>query len=98
MRASMVTLLPDPDSPTMPRISRSSSVTLTPSTACMTPEAVGKSTERFLISRSGMGLALEFGIERVAQPVAEEIEGQHRDEDEEPREGHDPPGAQHEHT
>ena len=36
--ASIVTLLPEPDSPTMPSTSPSSSVRLTPSTACSTPD------------------------------------------------------------
>ena len=37
-----------------------------------------------------------FGIERIAQAVAQQIERQHGDQDREAREGHDPPGAQHE--
>src|SRR3954454_11168203 len=52
----MVTLLPEPDSPTTPRISPSSRVRLTPSTARSTPLEVGNSTERFWISRRGMWL------------------------------------------
>src|SRR3954468_19248546 len=50
----MVTLLPEPDSPTTPRISPSSRLRLTPSTARSTPLEVGNSTERSWISRSGM--------------------------------------------
>src|SRR5713101_2760603 len=53
----MVTLLPEPDSPTMPSTSPSSSLMLTPSTACITPATVGKSTDRFSISSSAMALS-----------------------------------------
>src|SRR5690349_19673257 len=96
MRASMVTLFPEPDSPTMPSTSPSSSLTLTPSTACITPAVVGKSTERFSMSRSGMVLALQLWIEGIAQAVAEKVERQHGDEDGKAGEGHHPPSAQHE--
>src|SRR6185369_15333524 len=107
----MATLLPEPDSPTMPSTSPSSNVRVTPSTACMTLPWVGKSTWRSSISRSGMvgalercdwlklrcsRLAFELGVQRIAQPVAQQIEGQHGDQDRQAREGHDPPGAQHE--
>ena len=39
---------------------------------------------------------LQLGVERVAQAVAHEVEGEHGDQDGEAREGHHPPGAQDE--
>src|ERR1700716_812486 len=93
----MPTLLPEPDSPTIPSTSPFSSVTLTPSTARTIPFWDGNSTERFLISSSGIGsLSLELGIERVAQSVAQKVEGQHGHEDRQARKRDDPPGPQHE--
>src|SRR5471032_1373315 len=92
----MVTLLPEPDSPTMPSTSPASSDRLTFSTACSTPALVGKLTERLSISSKAMTSALELGIEGVAQPIAQQIEGDHGHEDRRTREGDDPPGAQHE--
>ena len=38
----------------------------------------------------------QLGVERVAQPVAEQVEGEHGDEDHQPGKGHYPPRAQHE--
>src|SRR5436305_7609152 len=117
IRASIPTLLPEPDSPTIPSTSPLSSARLTPSTARNSPLREGNDTERFLISRSGMegslviahdlirkpvstfrdhALALQLGIERVAQPVAEKVERQHRHQDRNARQRHHPPGAQHE--
>src|SRR3990167_9239330 len=99
----MVTLLPEPDSPTMPRTSPFSSVRLTPSTACITPLCDGNSTDRFSISSSAMvlcsvlqwGLTLELGVQRIAQTITQQVECQDGDQDRQPREGHHPPGAQH---
>src|SRR5690349_13849343 len=94
----MVTLLPEPDSPTMPRTSPSSSDRLMPSTACITPFCEGNSTERFSISNKAIRnlSALQLGVERVAQSVSEQIEGQHSDQNCEAGEGDHPPGAQDE--
>src|SRR5262249_57169079 len=94
--ASMVTLLPDPDSPTTPRICPSSSSNPTSSTAWSMPLAVGNRTLKLRISSSAMTSLLESGIERIAQSIAEQIAGQHRHEDHEPGQRDDPPGAQHE--
>src|ERR1035437_7628825 len=92
----MVTLLPEPDSPTIPSTSPTSSDRLTPSTACMTELPDGKSTDRFSISSNAIrGSTFELGIERIAQTIAEQIESQHGDQDRQPRKRHDPPGAQH---
>src|SRR6266849_463194 len=38
----------------------------------------------------------ELRIEGVAQPVAEQVEGKHHEQDGEPREHRRPPGARHE--
>src|SRR6478735_6444911 len=92
----MVTLLPEPDSPTTPSTSPSSRVRSMRSTARSVPWEVGNSTLRFSISSRGMGSALQLGVERIAQAVTEKVEGEHGDEDGEARERGDPPGAQHE--
>ncbi len=94
----MVTLLPEPDSPTTPSTSPSSRVRLTPSTARKVPPADGNSTERFWMSRSGMGALTGFslGVEGIAQAVPDEVEGEHGDQDDQAREGHHPPGPEHE--
>src|SRR4051794_20728901 len=100
----MPTLLPEPDSPTIPSTSPFSSVMLTPSTARTIPLWDGNATDRFSISRSGIrsifqldhALSLQLGIERVAQSVAEQVERQHGHKDGEARKRHDPPGPQHE--
>src|SRR4029450_9809711 len=94
--ASIVTLLPDPDSPTMPSTSPSLSERLTPSTACITAACEGNSTCRSSISSRAIALSLELGIERVAQPVAQQVECEHGDQDHDSRKSDDPPGAQHE--
>src|ERR1700745_3102517 len=99
----MVTLLPDPDSPTIPSTSPFSSVMSTPSTARTIPPCDGNATDRFSISRSGIrspfnsdhALSLELGIERVTQSVAEKVEGQHGYEDRQARKRDDPPSPQH---
>ena len=46
-----VTVLPEPDSPTMPRVSSRSSVKLTPFTALTTPAWVKKCVLRSVTSR-----------------------------------------------
>ena len=46
-----VTVLPEPDSPTMPSVSSRSSVKLTPFTALTTPACVKKCVERSVTSR-----------------------------------------------
>ena len=95
--ASMATLLPEPVSPTMPTTSPASTVRSTPSTAWSGPRAVPELDREVadLEQRHGAQL-LQLGVERVAQAVAEQVEGQHGDQDGEAREGHHPPGAQHE--
>src|SRR3954462_10714590 len=95
MTASMVTLLPEPDSPTTPKSSPLSTVRSMPSTARNGPRWVWNSTERLRISSNAMAppSALQLRVERVAQPVAEQVEGEHRHQDREAREGDDPIGT-----
>src|SRR4249920_20744 len=94
--ASIVTLLPDPDSPTMPRTSPWSTDRLTSSTARSKRPPTGNSTSSDSISSSGICLSLQFRIEGITQPVAQQVEREHGDQDHEPGKGHDPPGPQHE--
>ena len=47
-----VTLLPEPDSPTMPRVSPRSSENVTPDTAFTMPSSVRKRVSRLLTSSS----------------------------------------------
>src|SRR5215470_4979943 len=54
----IVTLLPEPDSPTMPRVSPSETLKETPSTARTTPSSVRKLTLRSLTSSSGSLMTL----------------------------------------
>src|SRR5215470_19462465 len=88
--ASMVRLLPEPDSPTTPSDPPSATTMLTPSTA--RPGAVdeGNTTDKFSISRRAMS-ALQFGIEGIAQAIADKVEGQHRDQDHDAGKRHHPP-------
>src|SRR5690554_5529534 len=78
-RASALTDLPDPDSPTMARVSPGFNEKLRPRTAAASPRRVGKvtvrsSTERRGSTMSGAGDGLR--VERVAQPVADEVEAE----------------------
>src|SRR5215467_7218803 len=88
--ASMVRLLPEPDSPTTPSDSPSPTTMLTPSTARLVAVGEGNATMRFSISSRAMS-ALQFGVEGVAQAVAEKVEGQHREEDHDAGKRHHPP-------
>src|SRR5436853_283437 len=91
MMDSEVTLFPQPLSPTSPRTSPRPMAKLTPSTARSTPCAVAKWVSRPCTSRSADMSDLETRIERIAQPVAEKIDGQHGQHDREPGEGGEPP-------
>src|SRR5438552_2608421 len=89
-----VTLLPEPDSPTIPSTSFSWTSNDTPSTAFTTPSSVGNSTcrsrtERMApsgISASSTGSrSVSVGrlrVQGIAQAVAEEIDRKHGQEDE----------------
>src|ERR1700753_253343 len=89
--AIIVTLLPEPDSPTTPTTSPGATSRLMRSTA----GSPLKFTARLRMVNSGVmsGHPFQFGIECVAQPVAEQIDREHRDQDGQTRHGDDPPGA-----
>src|SRR5438552_697278 len=88
---SDVTLLPQPLSPTSPSTSPRSIEKLTPSTARSTPSPVSKWVWRPSTESSGAMSEPEPGVEGVAQPVAEEIDGEDGQHDREPRKGREPP-------
>src|SRR5712692_9418911 len=84
MMLSAVTDLTHPDSPTMPSVSPGCSSNETPSTALTQPSFVEKTVCRSCTSSSGWVNAdslLETRIESVADGVAEDVGGEHRDED-----------------
>src|SRR5215470_3653938 len=83
--ACAVTDLPEPDSPTTQTISLAPTETLMPRTACGRSPLPLMATERLAISRTGALMSdplHHFGIERVAQSVAQDVDGQngHRKE------------------
>src|SRR3954454_22401880 len=91
-----VTDLPQPDSPTMARVSPSLTWNDTPSTARLMPLGVRKWVWRFSTSSSAIGISLETSealgharIERIAKAVAEQIDGEHGDGQEGRRKEHD---------
>src|SRR4249919_2789178 len=80
--ACAVTDLPEPDSPTTQTISLAATARLMPRTACGRSPAPLMATERLAISRTGplmSELLRHLGIERVAQAVAQHVDGQDRD-------------------
>src|SRR5438477_2483292 len=83
--ARMVTLLPQPLSPTTPSTWPGMTSKLVPSTARTSPSSRAKETRR---SRTESRGSLEFtacsmavGVGGITQPIAHEVEGQHRDDD-----------------
>src|SRR5512133_1277494 len=80
----VMTLLPLPDSPTIATISLRAISKFTPRTACTSPAYVLKETLKsfisrmlLLIMRSVCHSVPQFGIERIAQPIADQLEGKH---------------------
>ena len=69
-----VTDLPEPDSPTRPRISPLASVKLTPSTALATPVAREEMRAQILDLEKRRRHRCKPRIEDVAQPVADEVD------------------------
>src|SRR5690606_9262545 len=99
MTASIETDLPEPDSPTMASTSPLSTESETPSTARSLPAAVSNSTVRFLISsRAMVSRPLQLRVQRIAQAIAHEVDGEHGDENGQSGEGDNPPSAQDELT
>src|SRR3954469_16187955 len=92
-----VTDLPAPDSPTTPNTSPLAMSKETPSMARSTPRREANSTWRLHTERTGsvMGGAYssKLWIERVAQPVAEQVDRQDQRRECDTGEGDDPPFA-----
>ena len=63
------------------------------STARKAPWAVAKSTDRLRISRSATSAPPEFWIEGIAEPVADQVDGEDRDQDGQSGKRHHPPGS-----
>src|SRR5581483_9171170 len=78
---SAVTVLPQPDSPTTPSVSPAAIARSTPSTARTMPSSVEKCTLRPRISSSGAKSHHPARVERIAQPVADEVDRQHGEKD-----------------
>src|SRR3954471_17383802 len=79
--ACAVTDLPEPDSPTTQTISSAPTVRLMPCTACVRSPPL-MATERFETSRTVLLTShplRHFGIERIAQAVAENVDGKDRE-------------------
>src|SRR5665213_206272 len=101
--ARPVTDLPAPDSPTTPSTSPLAMSKEMPSIACSTLRRVANSTLRLRTERTASvmrrdypGLpcfSSQFRIERVAQPVAEQVDRQDQGGESKAREGDDPPFA-----
>src|SRR5882724_7267863 len=80
-RERPVTVLPEPDSPTIPSTSPRPTSNDTPSTAFTTPARVKKWTFRSSTDRTTLMLsALEPRVHHVAQLVADQIDGDDRDQ------------------
>src|SRR3954453_4963298 len=93
-----VTDLPEPDSPTMPRVSPFATEMSTCCTAFTMPRRVTNSTVRSRTSGSGcevIALRPPLRVDDVAQAVAEQVEAEHRDHQRQPRKQRDPPLARH---
>src|SRR2546430_3409847 len=78
--ACAVTDLPEPDSPTTQTISSAPTVRLMPCTACVLSPPL-MATERFETSRTVLLTShplRHFGIERIAQTIAENVDGKDR--------------------
>src|SRR3954454_14981925 len=90
--ASVETLLPEPDSPTMPSVSPGKRSYETPSTAWTIPSSVLNSTTRSLIERTGSGTHSPLGrVERIAEAVADEVHAEDDGNDGQARKDGQPP-------
>src|SRR5262245_11305785 len=88
------TLLPEPDSPTMPSVSPGKTSYEMSSTACTMPSSVLNSTTRFRIDRIGSSSGTNSSllrIERVPQAVADEVDADDDEDEHEAREHGQPP-------
>src|SRR6266403_3496622 len=97
--ARPVTDLPAPDSPTTPSTSPLAISNEIPSMARRLLRRVANSTLRLRTERTGSVMRFcvcassEFWIERVAQPVAEQVDGKDQSREREAGKGDDPPLA-----
>src|ERR1700744_2929848 len=89
--AIIVTLLPEPDSPTTPTTSPGATSRLMRSTAGRPLKFTARL--RMVNSEVMSCHPFQFGIECIAQPVAEQIDREHRDQDGQTRHRDDPPCA-----
>src|SRR3546814_6964668 len=94
-----ICVLPEPDSPATPRVSPAAMRKETSFTACTSPSWVAKRVSSLPTSRmavmSAIPLSPVLGIERVAQAVADEVEGEEGGGQEERREDQHPGGNLH---
>ena len=97
--AAPVSDLPAPDSPTTPSTSPGAISNEMPWTARSVPCRVGNSTHRFVDGEQRLGRdcrhrhSAQLRVERIAQPVAEQIDREHHDHERRAREDRDPPLA-----
>src|SRR5580704_15210198 len=95
--AFIVTLLPQPLSPTMPSTCPGMTSKLVPSTARTNPSSSAKDTFRSRTESSGVEVSaftapsMTVRVGGIAQPVAHEVEGEHGHDDDEGR-GQEPGG------
>src|SRR5256712_8736580 len=90
-----VTLLPQPLSPTMPRVAPGCRSKVTPSTAFTVPSSWGKYVFRFRTDKSVcVAVLTSIGIGGVPQSIAQEVEG-HDDDDHGHGRDHQPRGDGH---
>src|SRR5262245_25150812 len=87
MAASRIWLLPDPDSPTMPKTSPRCTSKPTPSTARTQPVSSLNSMVRSRTASSGSALV---GVEGIAQAIGDEVEAEERRGQEGARQQQDP--------
>src|SRR5262245_22007047 len=85
-----VTDLPEPDSPTRPRMRPLSTVNETPSTALSVPARVSNQVRRSSTARVVLTLLLQAGIEDLAQLVADQVDADDRDQQRDAGEEADP--------
>ena len=97
MIAAPVSDLPAPDSPTTPSTSPGAIANEMSSTATSVPRRVGKLDAQVrCTSSSGSGIAIgspQLRVQRIAQPVAEQVDRQHHDHQRRAGKDRDPPLA-----
>ena len=91
--AAPVSDLPAPLSPTTPSTSPGPISKETSSSARSTPRRVGNSTVRSRTSAAGHRSSPQPRVQRVAQPIAEQIDRQHHQHERDARENRHPPLA-----